>query len=74
MSDSPEAQAVSFWIARAEAALASARVEQEAGRDDFAVNRAYYAAFYAASAALLKRGHRFAKHAGVRSAVHIASW
>jgi uncharacterized protein (UPF0332 family) len=30
----------------------------------------YYAAFYAASAVMLRRGHRFVKHAGTRAAVH----
>lgn len=61
---------VAFWLAKAEAALASARSERAAGRHDFAANRAYYAAFYAASAVLLGRGKRFVKHAGLRAAVH----
>lgn len=36
----------------------------------FAVNRAYYACFYSASAVLLSSGERFVKHSGVRAAVH----
>lgn len=36
----------------------------------FAMNRVYYAAFYAVSAALLERGASFKKHSGVRSAFH----
>lgn len=34
----------------------------------FAINRAYYAVFYAVSALLLEEGHRFQKHSGVRAA------
>lgn len=41
-----------------------------AQRYGFAANRAYYVAFYAASALLLQRDKRFAKHSGLRSAVH----
>ena len=41
-----------------------------AGRYDFAVNRAYCAAFYSASAVLLAQGRHFVKHTGVRAAIH----
>ena len=68
--DADTAKAVAFWLDKADAALASARAEQTAGRLDFAVNRAYYAAFYAASAAFLHRGQRFAKHTALRAAIH----
>lgn len=64
------AAATSYWLARAREALASARDEERAGRLAFAVNRCYFAVFYAASAVLLARGHRFVKHSGVRGAVH----
>ena len=71
MSERDDAgEVVSYWFDRAEAALASARSESLADRPDFAVNRAYFAAFYAASAVLLARGRRFVKHTGVRAAVH----
>jgi uncharacterized protein (UPF0332 family) len=60
----------SYWMEKAQEALASARDEIDAGRLSFAVNRCYYSAFYAASAVLLTRGHRFSKHSGVRGAVH----
>lgn len=63
-------KAVRYWLARANECLASAKDEAEAGRLAFAINRCYYAAFYAASAALLARGRRFVKHSGVRAAVH----
>ena len=51
-------------------ALASARAEETSKRYVFAVNRAYYACFYAASAVLLLQGEKFVKHSGVRSALH----
>ena len=63
-------RAVRYWLTKANECLASAQDELGAGRLDFAVNRCYYAAFYAASAVLLSRGHRFVKHSGVRAAVH----
>lgn len=63
-------QVVSYWFDKAETALSSARSERLADRSDFAVNRAYFAAFYAASAVLLARGQRFVKHSGVRAALH----
>jgi uncharacterized protein (UPF0332 family) len=37
---------------------------------DFAASRAYYAAFYAASAILLNEGLDLSKHSGVLAAVH----
>lgn len=63
-------QAVRFWLEKAAKALEAAETELREGRHDFAVNRAYYACFYAASAVLLERGKKFKKHAGVRSALH----
>jgi uncharacterized protein (UPF0332 family) len=61
---------VRYWMQKASRALASSRTLLEDGDADFAINRAYYAAFYAASAVLLKFGKRFTRHSGVRSAVH----
>lgn len=58
------------WMDRATLALAGARRDYGAGDMALAVNRIYYACFYAASAVLLKEGHQFSKHAGVRAAVH----
>lgn len=68
--DEATAQAVRYWLAKARECLASAEDEARSGRLSFAVNRCYYAVFYAASAALLARGKRFVKHSGVRAAVH----
>ena len=59
-----------YWLRKAGDALQSARSEAQAGRLDFAVNRAYYACFYAASAVLPRMGKKFVKHSGLRAAVH----
>jgi uncharacterized protein len=69
-ADEARRSIVDYWIKKADTALASARSEAAAKRFDFAVNRAYYACFYAASAVLLQAGKKFVKHAGVRGAVH----
>ena len=37
---------------------------------DFSASRAYYAAFYAATAVLLNEGFEFKKHSGVIAAIH----
>lgn len=42
----------------------------KAGRLSFAVNRVYYSCFYVVSAALLRKGHKFKKHSGVKAAFH----
>lgn len=63
-------EVVRYWLAQAREALASARSEAAAARFNFAVNRAYYAGFYAASAVLLSQGWKFVKHSGVRAALH----
>jgi uncharacterized protein (UPF0332 family) len=71
MTDDAKRRYISdYWMGKADAALASAASELVAVRLDFAVNRAYYACFYAASAVLLESGHKFVKHSGVRAAVH----
>lgn len=61
---------IKYWIEKADDAIASAKSEMAAKRFTFAMNRAYYACFYSASAALMGRGFKFTKHSGVRSAVH----
>jgi len=55
---------------KSEMALAAARRECEAGDLPLAMNRVYYACFYAASAVLLRQKKQFARHAGVRAALH----
>lgn len=68
--DEARREMVRHWWKRARESLQSARRELEAGVPHFAINRAYYAVFYAASAALLERRFDFKKHAGVRAAFH----
>lgn len=62
--------AVRYWWGMAEESMAAARRELDAGSFSFAVNRLYYALFYAATAALLERRLSFTKHTGVRVALH----
>jgi len=59
-----------YWWSKALDSLASGRREFEAGSYSFAMNRLYYAAFYAVSAVLLGRQQSFKKHSGVRAAFH----
>ena len=61
---------VAWFLGRAGEALESARAEAAAGRTAFAMNRAYYACFYAASAVLLHENLHFVKHAGLRAGIH----
>ncbi len=61
---------VHYWIEKAMDSLASSEDELKADRFSFAVNRIYYACFYAASAVLLQKKLRFQKHSGVRAAFH----
>ena len=53
---------------RAERSLRSARNLLDDGDHDFAMSRAYYAMFYAATAVLLARGVKRSKHSGVIAA------
>ena len=61
---------VTYWSEKASEALSSAKAEFTAGRHSFAVNRAYYACFYALSSVLLGEDLKFVKHSGVRAALH----
>ena len=69
-TEEQRAEVVRYWWSKAEDSLASARRELEAQAYDFAVNRLYYAVFYAVSAALLERSLSFRKHAGIRATFH----
>lgn len=68
--DEQRTQVVRYWWTKAQKSLASARREVEAGAFAFAMNRVYYAAFYAVSAALFERRLSFKKHSGVRATFH----
>lgn len=56
-------------LARATRALGTA-TSLTASDPDAAASRAYYVAFYAASAWLVDNGHAFSKHSSVETAVH----
>jgi uncharacterized protein (UPF0332 family) len=52
-------------MAKARRSLEAARILQNHGDNDFAVSRAYYAMFYAASALLNWKGLSYSKHSGI---------
>jgi uncharacterized protein (UPF0332 family) len=57
-------------LERAETNLQVARELLEKGYYDISTSRAYYAAFYAASALLLNQGFDTSKHSGVIALIH----
>ncbi len=61
---------VNYWIEKAHEALKSARDEYEHGRLSFAMNRIYYACFYAVTAVFRDKDRMFKKHKALRSALH----
>ena len=63
-------QEIAAYLDRAVQSLRAARELAAKGFYDFAASRAYYAAFYAATALLLKEGMTFRKHSGVLTAIH----
>jgi uncharacterized protein (UPF0332 family) len=58
---------ITLWLEKAEEALASAKLELNAGHTNFAVNRLYYACFYAVTALLLRDNKQYARHSAVKS-------
>ena len=71
MSDAEQRQkVVRYWWEKSKESLASAGREFSAGAYSLAVNRLYYAAFYAVSAVLLEHQFSFKKHSGVRGTFH----
>ena len=57
-------------LERAEASIQAAKALADEGFYDFVASRAYYAAFYAATAVLLCEELEYRKHSGVISAIH----
>jgi len=57
-------------LGRAEQSIQAAKELATGGFYDSVASRAYYAAFYAATAALLNEGLEFSKHSGVIASVH----
>lgn len=55
---------------RSEQSLQAARQLASGGYYDFAASRAYYAAFYAATAVLLHEGLELSKHSAVLASIH----
>jgi len=69
MSSTLRREVVELWH-RAQEALRATSTLLAAGFSDFAAARAYYAAFYAASALLLAEGKAFRSHRGVVALMH----
>jgi len=57
-------------LERAQQSIQAAKELATDGFYDFVASRAYYSAFYAATAALLSEGQEFRKHSGVIASVH----
>jgi uncharacterized protein (UPF0332 family) len=58
---------IKLWLEKSQDALVSAELELNQGHLAFAVNRLYYACFYAATAVLLRDGKQFSKHSAVKA-------
>ena len=63
-------QEIAANLERAEKSIQAAKELAASGFYDFAASRAYYAAFYAATAVLLDKGLEFSKHSGVIASIH----
>ena len=63
-------QVIQYRMQRAEEELTSAKVLLAAQRNLAAVNRLYYACFYAVSALLETRDLASSKHSGVKALLH----
>ena len=64
------AEEIAANLERSERSIQAAKELSSKGYYDFAASRAYYAAFYAATAALLREELEFRKHSGVIAAIH----
>jgi len=67
---SPFADEIEAHLKRAEQSIQAARQLASGGYYDFAASRAYYAAFYAATAVLLHEGLELSKHSAVIASIH----
>ena len=70
MSDQATTILSQHWLDKSYEANESAAVLLEHRHYAACVNRLYYAAFYALSAALAKRGLSYGKHSAVRASMH----
>ena len=66
----PHADEIAANLERAEQSIQAARQLASGGYYDFAASRAYYAAFYAATAVLLSEESEFSKHSAVIASIH----
>ena len=66
----PFADEIAANLERAEQSIKAARQLTSEGYNDFAASRAYYAAFYAATAMLLSEGLDLNKHSAVIASTH----
>lgn len=66
----PYADEIAANLERAEQSVQAARQLASGGYYDFAASRAYYAAFYAATAVLLSEGLELSKHSAVIASIH----
>ena len=64
------AEEIAANLERAEQSIEAARQLESGLYYDFAAARAYYAAFYAATALLLNEGVEMSRHSGVIAAIH----
>ncbi|MDN5870927.1 MAG: HEPN domain-containing protein [Nitrococcus sp.] len=60
-------QRLEGYLRRAHRALATARIDLDAGDSNASANRSYYAAFYAVTAALLSQDIEAKTHAGLHT-------
>jgi uncharacterized protein (UPF0332 family) len=68
--DLKESEEMQANLNRAERSIKAARKLALEGYFDFAASRAYYGAFYAATALLLHEGMEFGKHSAVIAGIH----
>jgi len=61
---------VAAYVERARKSLEASKGLRKDGYQDFAASRAYYAAFYAASALVVSDGLDSSKHSGVIAIIH----
>lgn len=61
---------IAAYMDRADRSIGAAQQLASGGYHDFAASRAYYAAFYAATALLLREGLEFSKHSAVIASIH----
>jgi len=66
----PCADEIAANLERAEQSIQAAQQLASGGYYDFAASRAYYAAFYAATAILLSEGLELSKHSAVIASIH----